>query len=289
MIKIGEYNRLKVLKEVDFGIYLDGGNGVEILLPTRYVPDNTSVGDELDVFVYTDSEDRLIATTLQPFAKVGEFAFLEVNDVNSTGAFLDWGLSKDILVPYSEQKSKMIKGGLYLVYVYLDETTKRVVASAKYEKFIGNLFPKYKRGDVVSALIVSHDDRGYKTIVDNRYWGMIYNTDIFKNLEIGETMTARVNQIREDGKIDLAPGADTGTRVRELAEKIYYLTDAADGHCMLNDNSTPAEIKSLLQCSKKDFKKAAGFLLKNGVITMDEKGISLIATWEDKIGSSNVT
>lgn len=283
MLRIGEYNNLKVARLVDFGAYLADDNGNEVLLPLRYMEEDTRPGDELTVFLYTDSEDRPVATTERPYAKVGEFAFLQVEDVNSTGAFLDWGLPKDLLVPYKEQKSKMRRGGLYLVYVYLDSATGRVVASAKIEKFIGNKFPTYKRGDIVQALIYSHDDLGYRAIVDNLYQGMIYESDIFKNLEIGDTMTTRVNKVRDDGKIDLVPGGDTGDRVREIAEKFYYLTDAAGGHSSLTDDSSPAEIKDLMECSKKDFKKALGFLLKKGVISIDEKGVTLVGTWKDKV------
>lgn len=287
MIKIGEYNRLTVARFVDFGAYLEDAGGNEVLLPQRYLEGNEKVGDTLDVFVYTDSEDRPVATTERPFARAGEFAFLEVADVNSTGAFLDWGLPKNLLVPYKEQKSRMRKGGVYLVYVYTDGASGRVVASAKIEKFLGNKFPPYKRGDKVQSLVYAHDELGYRAIVDNLYNGLIYESDIFRNIEIGETMTTKVNKVRDDGKIDLVPSGDTGERVRELAEKFYYLTDAAGGQSVLNDNSSPAEIKTVLQCSKKDFKKAVGFLLKNGIIEMTDGGIRLIAKWDDKIGSSN--
>lgn len=282
-LKIGDYNTLTVKKTVDFGVYLESPDGREILLPQRYIDEELHPGDSVEVFVYNDSEDRLIATTEHPFAKVGQCVFLEVTDVNDTGAFLDWGLPKDLLVPFSEQKSKMRRGGVYPVYVYLDNASGRIAASAKIEKFIGNKFPRYKRGEVVTALPYHHDEIGYRVIVDNLYFGMIYETDIFKNIEIGETMTAKVNKVRDDGKIDLVPGADTGERVRETAEKFYYLMDAAGGSSALNDNSTPAEIKSLLECSKKDFKKALGFLLKNGVVTSDDNGTTIVAKWDAKI------
>lgn len=286
MIRIGDYNTLRVTKLVDFGAYLDGGDGKEILLPARYIDAPFHPGDEITVFLYTDSEDRLIATTERPFAKAGEFAFLEVNDVNETGAFLDWGLPKDLLVPFSEQKSRMRRGGLYPVYVYLDKATNRVVASARIERYYGNLYPRYRRGDVVSVLVLSHEERGYRVIVENLYAGMIYESDIFKNIEIGETMTARVNKVRDDGKIDLVPGDETGTRIRELAEKFYYLMDATGGQSSLTDDSTPEQIKTVLECSKKDFKKAVGFLLKHGVIVTEPDGLKIIAPWEEKISAS---
>ncbi len=285
MVNIGQYNRLKVVKKVDFGAYLDGGNGVEILLPEKYVEPTVQIGDELDVFIYTDSEDRLIATTEHPFAKVGEFAFLQVSQVNEVGAFLDWGISgKDLLVPFSEQKSRMMRGGIYPVYVYLDMATKRVAASTKLDKFLGNTIPKYKRGDNVKALVLRHEDPGYRVIVDNLFKGIIYDSDLYSEIELGETIDAHVKQVRDDGKIDLSPGPDAASRVKVLAEKIYYLAEAGNGKMPLSDASTPEEIKSLLQCSKKDFKKAVGFLLKNGIVSQSEGQLNVIAKWSDKIG-----
>lgn len=283
MVNIGQYNTLSVVKKVDFGVYLDGGNGVEILLPEKYIESPLNPGDEIEVFIYTDSEDRLIATTEHPYATVGQFAFLQVSQVNDVGAFLDWGLTKELLVPFREQKSRMLRGGIYPVYVYLDMATKRVAASAKIEKFLGNKIPQYKRGENVKALVVRHEDPGYRVIVDDMYWGILYDSDMFRELEIGETVDAHVKQVRPDGKIDLSPGPDAAVRTRELAEKIYYLADAGGGFIPLTDKSTPAEIKYLLQCSKKDFKKAVGFLLKNGIVVQEEGRIRIIAVWSDKV------
>ncbi|MDE6343221.1 MAG: GntR family transcriptional regulator, partial [Muribaculaceae bacterium] len=283
-VNIGQYNRLTVVKRVDFGVYLDGGNGVEILLPEKYVESSVNIGDEVDVFIYTDSEDRLIATTERPYAKVGEFAFLQVSQVNEIGAFLDWGISgKDLLVPFSEQKSRMLRGGIYPVYVYLDVATKRVAASTKIDKFLGNKIPRYKRGDNVRALVLRHEDPGYRVIVDNLFKGIIYDSDVYEAIEVGETIDAHVRQVRPDGKIDLSPGPDAASRVKVLAEKIYYLADAANGTMPLSDSSTPEEIKSVLQCSKKDFKKAVGFLMKNGLVSQADGRLTLTGTWSEKI------
>lgn len=284
MVNIGRYNRLKVVKRVDFGAYLDGGNGVEILLPEKYVEPSVQIGDELDVFVYTDSEDRLIATTEKPFAKVGEFAFLQVSQVNEVGAFLDWGISgKDLLVPFSEQKTRMMRGGIYPVYVYLDMASKRVAASTKLDKFLGNTIPKYKRGDNVRALVLRHEEPGYRVIVDNLFKGIIYDSDIYNEIEVGETIDAHVKQVRDDGKIDLSPGRDVASRAKTLAQKIYYLAEAGNGVMPLSDSSTPEEIKSLLQCSKKDFKRAVGFLLKRGIVSQASGRLEVVAQWNDKI------
>ena len=171
MIRIGKYNTLKVVKLVDFGVYLDGGEGQEILLPAKYIESPLNPGDEIKVFIYRDSEERLIATTEHPYAEVGEFAFLQVSAVNRVGAFLDWGLTKQLLVPFSEQKVRLREGMVCLVYVYLDDVTKRIVASAKIEKFLGNKYPHYKVGDKVQALIYKHTELGYKAIVDNLFPG----------------------------------------------------------------------------------------------------------------------
>lgn len=285
MVNIGQYNRLKVVKKVDFGVYLDGSNGVEILLPEKYVDSSVNIGDELDVFVYTDSEDRLIATTDRPYAMVGQFAFLQVSQVNEVGAFLDWGISgKDLLVPFNEQKCRMLRGGIYPVYVYLDMVTKRVAASTKLDKFLGNTIPTYKRGDNVKALVLRHEDPGFRVIVDNLFKGIIYDSDLYGKIEIGDTIDAHVKQVRPDGKIDLSPGPDAASRVRTLAEKIYYLADAANGTIPLSDASSPEQIRSMLQCSKKDFKKAVGFLLKNGIVSQGEGRLEIIAAWAEKAG-----
>ncbi|MDE6685351.1 MAG: GntR family transcriptional regulator, partial [Duncaniella sp.] len=186
MVKIGKYNTLKVVKNVDFGAYLDGGNGVEILLPARYIGEPLHPGDEIEVFIYKDNEGRLIATTEHPYAQVGEFAFLQVNDVNRMGAFLDWGLMKQLLVPFSEQTIKLSRGMVVPVYVYLDDASQRVVASAKIDHFLGNCVPRYKVGDSVKALVYKHAEVGYKAIVDNLFHGMFYESELYRPLEIGE-------------------------------------------------------------------------------------------------------
>ncbi len=276
MVNIGKFNKLRVVKLVDFGLYLDGGNGVEILLPARYIEQPAKVDDELDVFIYTDSEDRLIATTEKPLAQVGEFAFLEVKDVNQTGAFLDWGLPKDLLVPYKEQRSRMREGGVYPVYIYLDDVTKRIVATAKLEKYLGNLFPEYKRGDVVKGLVWKQEPIGYKIIVDNLYHGMIYENELFKNLELGQEVTAYVKRVRDDGKIDLTLSGNVTDRVSSLAERVLKYVEINGGEVALTDKSSPEIIQAKFQCSKKDFKKAIGHLFKEKKIIISDSGIKLV-------------
>lgn len=262
MLKIGNYNRLPVSRIVDFGLYLDAGSGIEILLPTRYITGIPKPGDEMDVFVYKDSENRLIATTVRPYATVGEFAYMTVKDTNNVGAFLDWGIMKDILVPFREQRAKMRKGGVYLVYVYLDDATKRIVASAKIEKFLGNLIPDYSVGDVVDALIIDRTDIGFKAIVDNKFYGMIYDSDIFKPFEIRQKIKACVKNVRSDGKIDLYPGEASHDRTETLSENILDYMRHNGGVMWLTDKSSPDEIKKQFSCSKKDFKKSIGHLYK---------------------------
>ncbi|MDE6860889.1 MAG: GntR family transcriptional regulator [Duncaniella sp.] len=277
MVRIGKYNTLKVVKNVDFGVYLDGGDGLEILLPAKYVESPLHPGDEVEVFIYRDSEERLIATTEHPYAQVGEFAFLQVNAVNRIGAFLDWGLTKQLLVPFSEQKIKMREGMICLVYIYLDDVTKRVVASAKIEKFIGNRYPEYKVGDKVQALIYKHTEIGYKAIVDNLFHGMIYESEVYAPLVLEEVITAYVKNIRDDGKIDLLLNGSGDGRVEALTKKIKArLVNEPGGFIPLGDSSSPESIRETFQCSKKDFKKAIGHLYKNKLISITPGGIQLI-------------
>ncbi|MDE5749384.1 MAG: GntR family transcriptional regulator [Duncaniella sp.] len=277
MVKIGKYNRLKVVKNVDFGAYLDGGEAGEILLPSRYIGTVLHPGDEIEVFIYRDNEGRLIATTEKPFAEVGEFAFLQVTDVNRTGAFLDWGLMKELLLPYSEQTMRLSRGMIIPVYVFLDDASKRVVASAKIDKFLGNKLPRYHQGEAVKILIYKHTEIGYKCIVDNLFHGMVYDNELYKPLEIGKTTTAYVKNVREDGKIDLLmAGADDG-RVDGLADAIVSrLSGEPGGYLPLSDSSSPEAIRHTFACSKKDFKKAIGKLYREHRISIADDGITLL-------------
>lgn len=263
MVRIGQYNRLKVSRLADFGAYLDAGNGVEILIPARYLEGVTEVGQELDVFVYTDSEDRLIATTETPLIEVGKFAYLRVREVNpKVGAFLEWVPSKDLLCPFSEQRMKMQPQNMYLVYAYLDDTTKRVVASAKIEKFLGNVFPDYRQHQRVEALVYQRTEIGYKVIINNLHAGMLYTDELIQHPEIGSTITAYVKKVRDDGKIDVTMKDTNGRRAQSTADLILELMESNGGKMSLNDKSSPEEIVEVLGCSKKDFKKAIGFLYK---------------------------
>ncbi len=276
MLKIGNYNILEVVKLVDFGVYLDGGNGLEILLPTRYIESPLHVGDKIEVFIYTDSEDRLIATTLRPLATVGEFAFLRVQQVNKIGAFVDCGLAKDILVPFREQKMRMIQGRSYLVYLYLDDASKRIAASSKIEKFLNNTYPEYRKGQKVQALVYRKNEIGYNVIVNNLHSGMIYDNEIFSNINIGDYVTAYIKNVRDDGKIDLTLSDKIENRIEILSGRILKYMEINNNRLEINDNSSPEEIKAIFGCSKKDFKKAIGYLYKSRKIKIEYDIISLI-------------
>lgn len=275
-MKFGKYNSMKVARNVDFGAYLESDDGHEVLLPARYIQSPLQPGDEIEVFVYRDSEDRPVATTERPFAEVGEFAFLQVSDVNPIGAFLDWGIPKDILVPYREQTVKLSRGMVVLVYVYLDDVTKRIVASAKIDKFLGNCYPSYGLGDKVTALIYKRTELGYKAIVDNLFHGMIYENELYAPLEIGQPISAYVKQVRDDGKIDLVLSGSNDGRIGALMAKITKrLTEEPDGFLPLSDSSSPETIREVFQCSKKDFKKAIGHLYRDRKIVISNSGLKL--------------
>ncbi len=275
MIKLGHNNKLRVGRFVDFGAYLTDDEGAEVLLPARYVSDDLAVGDEIDVFVYKDSEDRPVATTDVPYVEVGQFAFLQVVAVNKVGAFLDWGLPKDLLVPFSEQKARMQQGGIYLVYVYLDNESGRIVASAKVEKYLGNLIPDYKPGQRVEALVWEHTPIGYKVIVDNLFQGMLYQNELYRPVEIEETVDAYVKMVRADGKIDLTLGDKAVNRVRELSDEIMERLKNSGGSLPYGDKSSPDDIKAEFKCSKRDFKQAIGRLYKEHCIVIDGDNIAL--------------
>jgi len=276
MAILGKMNPLKVVKTVDFGVYLDGGSDGEILLPTRYVPENCQVEDTLSVFIYTDSEDRLIATTLKPYAMVGEFACLEVESVNEVGAFLDWGLMKQLLVPFMEQRAKMQEGGHYPVFIYVDFESKRITASAKLEKFIDASHPELEADQQVDLMIYKKTDLGWKAIVNQQYSGILYQNEVFQPLEIGQKLTGFVKQIREDDKIDLMLQKPGFEKIDDFSVKLHELLKEADGFLPLTDKSPADEIYGRFGISKKTFKKAVGDLYRKRLIVLEENGIRLV-------------
>ena len=276
-MKTGRFNRLRIAREVDFGVYLDCGDGTEILLPAKAVPEGSRIGDEVDAFVYRDSEDRLIATTEVPYAQVGEFAFLHVSQVNATGAWLDWGLpGKDLLVPYSEQKSRMRQGGDYLVYVYLDDASGRIVASARTERFLGNVLPDYRPGQEVQCLVTGETPIGYTVIVENAHAGMLYRNETFRTPEAGETLTAHVVRVRQDGKIDITLQPTGRRHTEDFSDTLLEYLKANNGRCNLGDKSPAELIADRFKVSKKTYKKAVGDLYRRRLITICDDGIQLV-------------
>ena len=276
MINLGNYNTLEIVKMLDFGAYLTDGTE-EILLPKRYVTEEMQIGDEVKVFVYKDSEDRPVATTETPKALVGDFAFMKVKSVNNTGAFMDWGLiAKELLVPFREQKVKMQEGRYYVVYVYLDDASQRIVASAKLDKFLDNTLPHYQPNDKAQILVSGRTDLGFKVIVDNLFSGMIYHNQIFTDVNVGERHSAIVRQVRPDGKIDLQLGLLPKQRVGDLSTKILNYLRSNNGSMEVHDGSSPEVIRAIFACSKKDFKKALGHLFKDHKVEILPNGVRLV-------------
>ena len=270
-MKIGEFNELRINRTVDFGAYLIDDDTHEVLLPKRYLTPDMKVGDNIRVFVYHDSENRPVATTEVPHAVVGDFALLRVKAVNKVGAFLDWGLTaKDLLVPFSEQRVDMKVGRSYIVRVYLDEASGRIVASAKLNKFLNRTEPDYYHRERVQVLVVQRSDLGYRVIVDNAHWGQIYQNDTYQDVNIGDRLTGFVKQVRPDGKVDVTLAKIEKMRVDDLAGRIEQYLESHSGEMSLTDKSTPEEINSVFQCSKKDFKKALGLLYKQQKVTLGD-------------------
>ncbi len=275
-IELGKFNQLEVVKEVDFGVYLDGGEEGEILLPTRYVPEDCKIGDILNVFLYLDMDERLIAATLTPFVQVGQFACLEVSWVNQYGAFLNWGLMKDLFVPFREQKMKMQVGRKYVVHAHLDEESYRIVASAKVERYLSKEKPEYAAGEEVNILIWQKTDLGFKAIIDNKYSGLLYENEIFSSIETGMEMKAFVKQVREDGKVDLILQKPGFEKVDDFAKTLLDYIKEQGGWIHLNDKSPAEDIYDTFGVSKKTFKKGVGDLYKKRLIALHEDGIALV-------------
>lgn len=275
-MEIGRYNNLEIIKEVDFGVYLDGGHYGEILMPAKYVPQGSKPGDIVNVFVYLDNNERLIATTEHPYAQVGDFAYLEVAWTNQYGTFLSWGVLKDLFVPFREQKEKMQKGEKHIVYIYIDQETYRIVGSAKIAKFLSKEKPEYHFGEEVDILVWQKTPLGTKAIVNNKYQGLLYETETFKKLDIGYRCKAFIKQVRDDGKIDLIlqkPGYEYSKDFSSTF--LQYLKDHG-GFCPINDESSPETINKEFGVSKKVFKKAVGHLYKLRKISIEDNGIKLV-------------
>ena len=278
MIAIGQYNTLTVLRDTKVGLFLgEGAEDVGILLPNKYVPNDIKVGDSLAIFVYLDHEERPVATTLEPYILLNEFALLRVNYVNQVGAFLDWGLEKDLFVPFAAQARPMEKGKRYLVYMFMDPKSNRLVASSKTNQFLSNDELAIRQGDEVD-LIVSHiTDIGINVIINEQHKGLLYKDEVYDDaIRTGDRLRGFIKHIRPDNKIDVSLQAFGYEKVEPNAQYILDELKASRGFLRLHDNSHPEDIKSVLKMSKKTFKKAIGALYKDKLIEIKEDGIYLI-------------
>ncbi|SDT94152.1 hypothetical protein SAMN05216296_0756 [Pseudomonas pohangensis] len=277
MALIGRFNSLQVIKHTDFGLYLDGGPDGEILLPNRYVPkgEPSEDGDWLNVFLYLDSEDRLIATTERPKIQVGGFASLKVAAINSIGLFLDWGLPKDLLLPHSEEKRPLQVGDYCVVHAYLDKRSKRITATARLDRYLDLVPASYAVGEEVELLVVEKTDLGFKAIINGKHWGLIHKNEVFRFLRPGMQEKGFIRELRTDGKISLSL-QPVGQALGDLGEQILEALRQNDGRIEVGDKSPPELVAKLFGVSKGNFKKAIGGLYKRGLIVIQDDCIALV-------------
>lgn len=274
MLEIGKFNRLEVLREVDFGFYLQSDKG-DILIPRKYVPEGTKIGEIMNVFVYTDSEDRLIATTLDPIAVVGEFAAMKVKDVTNFGAFLDWGIEKDLLVPNSEQHRKLFVGQTTVVRLCLDQRTERVIGVGKLNPFLKKDLSTLQEGQAVNLMVYDETDLGFMVLIDDQYSGMLYENEVFEPLEIGDKKKGFIKKVRPDGKIDVRLFKEGMAGIEASKNTVLKKLKSSGGFLPYHDKSDSEAIIEAFQMSKKAFKKAVGGLYKEGKIQILDDGIQL--------------
>ncbi len=275
MIKVGDYNTLKVIRAVDFGFYLDDGQE-GILLPKRFIPSGLVIGDEVKVFIYHDSESRLVATTQHPVGKVGDVVKMKALTVTEHGAFLDWGLMKDIFVPKSKQLGGMLLGAEYLVKIYIDEQTGRVAATEKIEPFLSNEILSVKEGEEVDMVVFRRTDIGYLMIINNLHTGVLHFNEIYRNIGTGDKIKGFIKKIRPDNTMDVVAGKMGYTRVEDGSEKIIRLLNENNGYLPYHDKSAPEEIYDFFGMSKKAFKMATGNLYRQQKIVLTKTGIKLV-------------
>ncbi len=276
MAEVGKKNKLRVLKKVDFGFYLDGENLGEILIPNRYVQDDCKIDDELEIFISFDSEDRIVATTEEPYAQVDECAHLQVIAIGEFGAFMDWGLSKDLLVPFKEQRVPMREGQSYTVFIFIDATG-RIAASSKLSSFLreDDGGRNFAEDQIVSLQIASRSDLGYKAVIDSKQLGLIHNSDILSPINVGDIIDGYIKKIRDDGRIDLTLQAKGKEARDSLSKDILEFLEAEGGSCDITDKSPPELIYKTFNVSKKNYKKALGKLYKERLIIVDKNEIRL--------------
>jgi len=273
MIELGNYNTLKILRETAVGLFLGDDDVDDLLLPSKYVPDNFSIGDDLSVFCYLDYEERPIATTLKPLIKRNSFGFLRVAEVNDFGAFLDWGLEKHLLVPFREQQIKMIEGNSYVVYCYLDEKTFRLVASSRLDKFTMNEEISLNPKEEVDLLVSRRSELGWNVIINNKYNGLVFESEVYQPMNVGDSLKGYVKKIREDNKVDISLKPIGHLGLEPAAKQIFEKLELANGYIPLHDKSSPEDIQKMFQMSKKTFKKAIGTLYKERKIKIKSDGI----------------
>lgn len=276
MVEVGKINTLQVLRSSDFGLFLDGGKLGDVLLPRRYVSDDWKSGDNVEVFIMLDSEDRLTATTQKPYAMVDEFANLRVVSVTGIGAFLDWGMPKDLLVPFREQKLKMREGQSYMVRIYFDRASGRLAASSKLDRFLDKVDATYETGEKVDLLICAKTDLGYKAIINGTHWGVIFHNEAFQPMERGLRIEGFIKQLRPDGKIDLCLQKPGYEKVTDLTDVILRYLEKQGGFMPITGKSSPEEIYERFGVSKKTYKQAIGALYKKRLIEFTDKGTKLV-------------
>ncbi|EHR6179144.1 GntR family transcriptional regulator [Vibrio parahaemolyticus] len=276
MIKIGQINSLEVIKKADFGVFLDGDDYGSVLLPNKYVPEGTELGDHIEVFLYFDSESQLAATIDKPIAQVGEWGLMKIEGINQTGAFVNWGIKeKDLLIPFSEQRARFTAGQNILVYVYTDKASGRIVGTTKFNKWLDKTPANYEVNEEVDLIIAERSQLGYKAIVNGKHWGMIFPSDVFGKLFIGKKLKGYIKQVREDGKIDLSLQKVGVAKMDDLSSKIIDLLEKKGGFLPLNDKSSPEAIFDAFRTSKGTYKKTIGGLYKQGKIVIEKDGIRL--------------
>lgn len=276
MAEVGRYNKLKVLRKAEQGIYLAGERENDILLPNAYIPENCEIGDKIEVFVYRDSEDRIIATTLKPYGSVGEFVGLKVVASTKVGAFMDWGLAKDLLVPFKEQQERMITGRTYVVYILLDEETDRLIATSRLNRFLSRERPDLVEGQEVDLLINKHTHLGWQAIVNNLYKGTLFENEIFKALQSGQKLKGYVKQVRPDDKIDLILQKTGFSNIDPVIQKILDYLNSQGGSMDITDKSPAELIYVKFGISKRAFKQAIGILYKKRMIKIESNHVSLL-------------
>lgn len=277
MINVGQINQLEVVKKAEFGVFLDAGDYGTVLLPNRFVPEGTEPGNQLPVLLYFDSDNHIAATTEQPIAQVGEWGLMKVEGVNSTGAFVNWGVKgKDLLIPFSEQRSRLRSGETILVYVYIDKASGRIVGTTKFNKWLDKTPARYDKNQQVDILIAERSELGYKAIIDGRHWGMIFSSDVFGKLFVGKRLKGYIKSIRDDGKIDLSLQKIGVAKMDDLSERILDVLAKKGGFLPLSDKSSPEAIFATFRTSKGTFKKTIGGLFKQGKIVIEKEGIRLV-------------